>query len=228
MDPDVKMVRGNSDGRPAWQSGTRQVGFTLIELLVAISIAFLLVALGVPSFLNTIRDNSIRADLQTLWSSASFARSEAIKRNAQVLLCPLNDDENDCVATRRTDWKGGWVVFMDVNRNGILDGGLEAANCENAFDGGGSPNDCVLRLERKPVRGTGRTLTWFPPTGDTKAFVSYNGLGNTRQASSFLLCDDRGEGPAEAIKYARKMKLSGSGRPHVEKAQIGSDTCPTS
>lgn len=199
-----------------------QAGFTLIELMIVVIIAFLLMIIGVPSFLQTIRDNSMRADLQKLWSSASLARSEAIKRNSNVLVCPLNSAQDNCVET--SVWTGGWVVFVDRNDNATIDGNIDAArDCEHIF-GADLTGDCVLQVEERPITGPGRTLTSV-----NVGFIAYNGLGSTSLRSSrlpnqFLLCDSATEDADEAIKYARKLVLSGSGRPRMEKAG-NTDTC---
>lgn len=54
-------------------------GFTLIELIVTIAIVAIVALLGVPGMNALLRDMSARADSNTLLSSITLARSEAIK-----------------------------------------------------------------------------------------------------------------------------------------------------
>jgi prepilin-type N-terminal cleavage/methylation domain-containing protein len=88
----------------------RSNGFSLIELLITIVIAAILVGLAVPEFNALIRRNSVEASTNVLRSSFSFARSEAIKRAANVSVIPIGA------------WTGGWQI--------ILDNGTRDPDCE--------------------------------------------------------------------------------------------------
>ena len=79
---------------------SRQRGFTLIELVVTLCIAALLAALAMPSMRSMVVNSRLRAGGTDLMSALLLARSEAIKRNAQVAVRPV-------VAG---DWKNGWIV----------------------------------------------------------------------------------------------------------------------
>ena len=74
-------------------------GFSLIELIVAVSIAAVLLSIGVPSFGNLIATNRVKAASSNLHLSLLKARSEAVKRNTSVTMEPIG-----------ADWEGGWVV----------------------------------------------------------------------------------------------------------------------
>ncbi len=80
-------------------------GFTLIELMVTVSVLAILLGIGVPSFRAMIEGNRITTVANDLVSGLQFARSEAVKRGANVTLCSTND-QSTCSGT----WVEGWVA----------------------------------------------------------------------------------------------------------------------
>jgi type IV fimbrial biogenesis protein FimT len=83
-------------------------GFTLIELLVTISIIAIAMAIAVPSMTAFMRNAELTSVANSLLTSVNTARSEAMKRGMNAMIKP-NDS---------TDWRKGWVVFVDVARDG--------------------------------------------------------------------------------------------------------------
>lgn len=67
-------------GRPR----NRAAGFTLIELLITITIVGILAAVALPSFRSFVAQQRIKTASFDLMSMLTLARSEAIKRNANV------------------------------------------------------------------------------------------------------------------------------------------------
>lgn len=74
-------------------------GFTLVELMVTVAIAAILLTVGVPSMRNMIESQRARSISGELHSALTLARSEAIKRNANVTLSPQN-----------SAWINGWQI----------------------------------------------------------------------------------------------------------------------
>lgn len=62
----------------------RQKGLSLIELLALMAITAILVVVAVPSYISFAQLNRIKTLSQNLYYNLQFARSEAIKRNANV------------------------------------------------------------------------------------------------------------------------------------------------
>lgn len=61
-------------------------GFTLIELLVAIALIAIVATIGIPNFQSLISSNRYVADYNEIVSHLHYARSEAIKRRADIIV----------------------------------------------------------------------------------------------------------------------------------------------
>ena len=77
-------------------------GFTLIELLVSIAIAAVFAALAVPSFRDFIAGQRVKTAAYDISYTLTGARSEALKRNLNVILAPGTGG-----------WQNGWTMTAD-------------------------------------------------------------------------------------------------------------------
>lgn len=91
----------------------RQNGFTIIELMVTLVVLAVLIGIAVPSFSGMIRDNRNLALRNELTGALQLARSEAVKRRTDVVICRSNADNDAC--TNGTDWSGGWLMRVQLN-----------------------------------------------------------------------------------------------------------------
>jgi type IV fimbrial biogenesis protein FimT len=89
-------------------------GFTLIELMVAVSVAAVLLGLGVPAFRQTLISNRLTASANEFMAALNYARSEAIRRGVPVT-----------VRKNGTQWENGYFAFVDRNGDGTQDSGEE-------------------------------------------------------------------------------------------------------
>ena len=89
-------------------------GFTIVELMLTIAVVAVILSIGVPSFQNLIERNQLTSGINQFISSMSLARSEAIKRNQRVSICPSRNSET-CSGNQ---YENGWIVFVDRNSNG--------------------------------------------------------------------------------------------------------------
>ena len=65
-------------------------GFTMTELMVTVGIAAILTAVAAPPLMSMIAAQRVKTATFDLYSAMSYARSEAIKRNAVVTITPHN------------------------------------------------------------------------------------------------------------------------------------------
>ena len=63
-------------------------GFTTAELMIAVGIAAILTAIAVPALNTMVANQRLKTATFDLYSAMSYARSEAIKRNAVVSITP--------------------------------------------------------------------------------------------------------------------------------------------
>lgn len=87
-------MRSPTRFRPAACSGV-----TLVELMVTLAIVIIVAGIGIPSFTSYTASQKLRTASTELSSTLLFARSEAIKRNGDVVITPSADG-----------WHKGWTV----------------------------------------------------------------------------------------------------------------------
>jgi type IV fimbrial biogenesis protein FimT len=96
-----------------------QRGFTLGEVLTTLAVAGVGLSLVVPSLASVARSSRRAGAINELVSTLHVARSEAITRNAPVVVCPSADGRS-CAAVA---WESGWIRFVDRNGNYSADAG---------------------------------------------------------------------------------------------------------
>ncbi len=83
-------------------------GFSLMELMIAIAILAIVIAIAVPSFSGVIGDSKLRGQVSELQAALSYARTEAIRQNRNVVFCHSNNGIN-CTIPPEAGWEG-WLV----------------------------------------------------------------------------------------------------------------------
>jgi type IV fimbrial biogenesis protein FimT len=149
---------------------SRQSGLTMVELMVVISIAAILLGLGAPSLSALVNKTRLNSAASLLANDLNLARSEAVKRNARMLVCPPNGTGTDC-QTVSPSWTAGWLVCIDANSDGACDTSTAAA-----------PNPLMLR----PALESNLTLTALDTASTPAAVTQVRFNPNGRQGAGTL------------------------------------------
>lgn len=193
--------------KPSLARARGMAGFTLIELLVTISIAAIVLTLAIPSFRDFLLNSRMTTQTNELVLALSYARSEAIKRNATINVCKNADTTTDC-GEHAEGWSNGWTVFIDSDDDCVVDSTEVVLQTWPALDGN---TLCLasLNTDRVKFRNTG-----YSP--------GYNG--------TFTLCDSRGDTEARGLilsSLGRVYRASDSDNDSIEEDGSGVNlTCP--
>lgn len=87
-------------------------GFTLIEAMITVAVLAIISAIAAPSLTPIIDSNRASSAATSIQGAILFARSEAIKRNEEVSVCPST---NQSTCSDSTDWQTGWIVYTEIN-----------------------------------------------------------------------------------------------------------------
>ncbi|MCP3868652.1 MAG: prepilin-type N-terminal cleavage/methylation domain-containing protein [Gammaproteobacteria bacterium] len=91
----------------------RRHAFTLVEMMTTLSVACLLLTLSIPGY-RLLTNSRIVTTVNGLAAHLHLARSEAIKRGIQVILCPSSDGKT-CLNS--LEWQNGFMIYGDSNQN---------------------------------------------------------------------------------------------------------------
>lgn len=142
----------------------RARGFTFYELVITLAIVGILAA-GAVTAGDFLQRNSITAQINTLVTGMSLARSEAIKRGERVVICK-GTGPAACATTAA--WNNGWTVFVDLNADDKWDA-----------------TEPVLRAQ--PPASAQPVM--YTPSGNTnKAYLRYKADGFAWPSGRFVVC----------------------------------------
>ena len=182
-----------------------QDGFTLIELMLTLAIAAIILTQAVPSFTGMIASNRLITQTNDLVADVNLARSEAVARGVQVILCNSADSKAagaTCNGTAQT-WSTGWLMYAE--NDGVA-----------GFDSTAVPPDTLIRIGQPSKSGI---TVMANVAGNTD--LQYNPDGTANEAGNtviFAICDDNG------ASTGRQININGVGRPRLISTSIASCT----
>jgi type IV fimbrial biogenesis protein FimT len=91
----------------------RTRGYSLLELLITLTLAAVLLSLGVPGLRDLALDARRTGDVNAFVTAIHLARSESLKQARPVVLCHTAD--GFLCAGARQDYDLGWMVFVDLD-----------------------------------------------------------------------------------------------------------------
>ena len=159
-------------------------GFTLLELVITVALVAIVMAIGVPSMTNFIKNDRLTTQINTLVGHLAYARSEAVLKIQPVIVC-ASSNMSSCSSN---NWADGWIVFVDTDLNSDFSAG-----------------ETMLRVQQ-PLTG-GNTLI-----NSTGSIVTYDSRGFAPNSSgSFALCDDRGATHIKSITISNTGRVRQGG-----------------
>jgi type IV fimbrial biogenesis protein FimT len=127
-------------------------GFTLVELLVTIVVLGLLLTLALPNMRDFLVGNRLSTNVNGFIGLVNYARSEAIVRNQDVVICPKNSSTIACVS--QTGWNTLDIqAFVDENGNGDRDAtevllktiaALDPSDAQTGFDSSAAASKVIF------------------------------------------------------------------------------------
>jgi type IV fimbrial biogenesis protein FimT len=173
---------------------TRQLGVTLVELMAVLAVAVILMGIAVPAIGDFIRNSRMVTQTNEFVADLALARSEAIKRAANVVVCKSSNPTTSPPSCNTTgdNWSSGWIVFVDNETvNNALDADEEVLRTRVALEG----NNTLFA-----AAGVANLITY-----------GRAGLSSLTAAASFALCDQRG-----AVR-GRSITIEVTGRPNIRR-----------
>lgn len=182
--------------KPVWSVGRggraiaagypRSCGYTLVEVMIVVALIAIIASVAVRSGKNMLANRLITGTANAFLSALDYARAAAVSRAQTVVICP---SRSGTACGDKADWPFGWLIWVDLDNNGELNG-----------------NDEVLAA--KNLEGQ---LTLDVPTSIESGFqFGANGRPSVSQQSTVAVCDERG-----VIEQARAIILTVAGRGSV-------------
>ena len=170
-------------------------GLTLVELLVAITMIVVILTVGVQGIGLMISQTRMATATNNLNVHLQLARSEAIKRAVDVILCPSRDGISCNAYESPSVWHTGYMLFADANDNNQRDQGDDAESIIRVV---GGSTDAAITI-----------------TANRARFVYQQDGTAGGSPGTFSICDSAGRVAPQALI------ISNVGRPRIAATRPG-------
>lgn len=172
-------------------------GFTLTEMMVVLTVAGLLLLVGVPNLREMILRHQLRVTANAMLAAINLTRAQAVARGQRVIMTPADP--------RQADWASGWRVFVDRNASLSFDAGDE------------------LIFERGPVeRGMRVSSAFASPLAPF--YIAYNSAGRSCGAGNSMAARPGGVSLVLG-RGTRHIKINMLGRARICDPQTQAHDC---
>src|SRR2546421_1335135 len=188
-----------------------QRGFTLTELMVTLAVAGVLAGVAVPNLRSFIQNSRLSSASNDLLRSFRLARTEAIKRQTNVVVC-ASAAPTLAAPTCSYGPFNGWIVFQDSTPTP-----WQVDNGEPIFERHELLDTSVT------VKKDNDGIEMYVATG----FASPAGAKNPTR--NIVLCDSRGNQMVGTNSVERAVLIAASGRTRVSATSadvLAVGTCP--
>jgi type IV fimbrial biogenesis protein FimT len=144
----------------------RQHGMSLVELAIGLVIIGSLLALAAPSYTAWIQNTKIRTTAEAILNGLQLARTEAVRRNAQIRFNLTDTLTATCVVSANGT---NWIVSFD-DPSGLCANGL-LNEAQDAGDSAVSPAPRMIQVRPSSEGSTGVAVA------ADQSSIMFNGLG---------------------------------------------------
>lgn len=146
----------------------KKQGFTLVELMVTITVAAILLTIGVPSLISMYEGFRTNSNVDKIHGIIVFARNQAINYGVTVNICPYASD-----SACGTNWNSGIKVYIGTTK--VLRS-IDSFNSNDKIKGPekitGNKNDAYITFSPDGFSSGGTIV--YCPSGKTSGSKSIN------------------------------------------------------
>lgn len=167
-------------------------GAGLIELILVAAIAGILATLSLPGLASWLEQARAVSASRALLSHLRLARSVAITRKAEVVICPRRADR---LCKQANDWQAGWLSFVDADGNRRR-----------------TPEEPILaEVQLSAADAPGIKLAAAQNGG---RYIRYRGVGDAWPNGRFIFC------PGSQAEPSRHLIVYRSGRARIAAPEL--------